>query len=260
MSLPKGRTTATVRLGAPVVAVAVGLRSVWALDTASTLYRLDPRTARVTKRIRTGARAAYNIWIGSNAVWVADDQGASVLRISPATNKVVARIPVGDGPADMAFAGKQAWVMTHRDNGLYRIDTQTNAATRLETVAGGDAAAERIALLGNSLWITGRGVGLLEVDPKTGAVRRSIDIDGTGIDIVAAAGALWIPVRTAAVDSTGFPTMTALRRITTAGEVDTVATASGRVDVHGLAVGHGRDLDRRQHERLPVSDSYVSRT
>src|SRR6478735_75043 len=44
MNVPKGRTTATVRLGARVIAVAVGLRSVWALDTASTLYRIDPRT------------------------------------------------------------------------------------------------------------------------------------------------------------------------------------------------------------------------
>jgi hypothetical protein len=239
MSLGKGRTTATIRLGTPVVAVALGLRSVWALDTASTLYRIDPVKARVTKRIRTGARAAYNIWIGSGAVWVADDQGASVLRISPATNRVVARISVGDGPADMAFSGGQAWVMTHRDNGLYRIDTQTNSATRLATVGGGDAAAERIVLLRNSLWITGRGVGLIEADPDTGAVRRSIDIDGTGIDVVAAAGALWVPVRTLAVDHTGFPTMTALRRITTSGDVTTVATASGRVDVHGLAAATG---------------------
>src|SRR5580765_2062284 len=239
MSLPKGRTTATAQLGASLVAFAVGLRSVWALDSASTLYRLDPGTARVTKRIRTGARAPYNIWIGSNAVWIADDQGASVLRISPATNRVVARIAVGDGPADMAFAGEQAWVMTHRDNGLYRINTQTNTATRLATVAASDAAAERIAVLGNSLWITGRGVGLLEVDPGTGALRRSIDIDGTGIDIVGAAGALWVPVRTAAVDRTGFPTMTAVRRVAVDGSRKTVATARGRVDVHGLAAGRG---------------------
>ena len=239
MSLGKGRTTATIRLGTPVVAVALGLRSVWALDTASTLYRIDPVKARVTKRIRTGARAAYNIWIGSGAVWVADDQGASVLRISPATNKVVARISVGDGPADMAFSGEQAWVMTHRDNGLYRIDTQTNSATRLATVGGGDAAAERIVLLRNSLWITGRGVGLIEAHPNTGAVRRSVDIDGTGIDVVGAAGALWVPVRTLAVDRTGFPTMTALRRVTTSGEVTTVASASGRVDVHGLVAANG---------------------
>jgi hypothetical protein len=239
LSLPAGRTTATVRLEAPVIAVATGLGSTWALDTPSTLYQIDPRTARVTRRIPTGASAAYNIWIGARSVWVADDQGARVLRISPMTGKVVASIPVGDGPADMVFAGKHAWVIDHRDNTLFRIDTGTNAATRIATLGGSNAAAERLALLGGSLWITGRGVSLLAVDPRTGATRRSVDLDGTGIDIVAAAGALWVPVRTLAVDRTGFPTMTALRRVTPAGKVATAAGASGRVDVHGLAAAPG---------------------
>jgi hypothetical protein len=237
MALPSGRRTATVPLDGQVIAVAVGHGSVWALDAGSTLYRLNLRTARVTRRIPLDAAAAYNIWIGGGAVWVADDQGARVLRISPRTNKIVARISVGDGPADMVFVGKQAWVLTHRDNTLYRIDTATNVATRLAIVGGSDAAAERLAIAGGSLWITGRGVPLLEVDPQTGESRRSVDIDGTGIDVVTMADALWVPVRTVAVDRTGFPTMTAVRRVTTAGTVTTVATARGRVDVHGLAVG-----------------------
>ena len=66
-----------------------------------------------------------------------------------------------------------------------------------------------------------------------------MDIRGTGIDVVAAAGALWIPVRTAEVDRTGFPTLAAVRRVTPAGVVTTVATARGRVDAHGLAAGAG---------------------
>lgn len=239
IALPTGKRTAAVRLDAPVIAVAVGLGSVWAVDSASTLYRLERRASRVAKRIPLGAAAAYNVWIGAGAVWVADDQGAAILRISPRTNKVVARIPVGDGPADMVFAGVRAWVLTHRDNTLYRIDARTNTASRVRVVAGADSAAERLALLAGSLWITGRGVSLLEVDPETGATRRSIDIDGTGIDIVAAAGSLWIPVRTDEVDRTGFPTMTAVRRVTTAGAVTTAATARGRVDVHGLAAANG---------------------
>jgi streptogramin lyase len=237
LSLPRGRRTATVSLDGPVIAVATGLGSVWALDSGSTLYRIGSKTARVTKRIQVGAAAAYNIWIGAGSVWVADDQGAAVLRVSP-SGKVV-RIAVGDGPADMVFRGARAWVLTHRDNTLYRIDTRTNTATRLGVVAGADAAAERLALLGDGLWVTGRGVGLLEADPETGAVRRPVDLDGTGIDVVAAAGALWIPVRTAAVDRTGFPTMTAVRRVTADGAVTTVATARGRVDVHGLAAAEG---------------------
>ena len=239
LSLPSGRQTGGVRLDAPVTAVAVGLGSVWALDANSTLYRLDRRTGRVRRRIQLDAIAAYNVWIGGGAVWVADDQGASVLRIAPSTNRVVAHIRVGDGPADMAFAGTQAWVVTHRDNTIFRIDMAKNAATRLTTLGGGDVAVERLVLLGGSLWATGRGAPLLEIDPVTGATSRSVDIGGTGIDVVAAAGALWVPVRTAAVDRTGFPTMTAGRRVTPDGSVTTVAKARGRVDVHGLVAELG---------------------
>jgi streptogramin lyase len=238
LSLPQGRRTASVSLDGQVIAVTTGLGAVWALDSGSTLYRIGSKTTRITKRIQLGAAAAYNVWIGAGSVWVADDQGAAVLRVSPSSSKV-ARIAVGDGPADMVFRGARAWVVTHRDNTLYRIDTRTNSATKIGVVAGGDAAAERLALLGDALWITGRGVGLLEADPETGSVRRPVDLDGTGIDVVASAGALWVPVRTAAVDRTGFPTMTAVRRVTADGAVTTVATALGRVDVHGLAAGLG---------------------
>lgn len=239
LRLPGGRKTATVPVEGEIIAVAIGIGSVWALDTASTLYRLDPANGRIEKRIQLGATAAYNIWLGGGAAWVADDQGAAVLRVSPSSNKVVARIPIGDGPADMVFRGAQAWVITHRDNTVFRIDLASNEATRLGAVAGSDAAAERLALLGDGLWITGRGLSLVEVDPASGATRRRVDIGGTGIDVVSAAGALWVPVRTAAVDRTGFPTMTALRRVTPDGKVKTVATARGRVDVHGLAPGLG---------------------
>jgi DNA-binding beta-propeller fold protein YncE len=238
LRLPGGRKTATVNFGGPVTAVAVGYGSVWALD-GSTLYRLDRGSGRITRRIQLGARAPYNIWLGAGSVWVADDQGAAVVRVSLSTNKVVARIAVGDGPADMAFRGMQGWVVTHRDNTVYSVDTATNRATRLATVGGSDAAAERIALLGDALWITGRGVGLIELDPASGAVRRTVDIDGTGIDVVAAAGALWVAVRSMAVDRSGFPTMTAVRRVAPDGTVKTVATAQGHVDVHGLAAGLG---------------------
>ena len=241
IALARGRATASVRLGSGVTAVAVGFGSVWALGTNATLYRVNPRTARVTKRIQLSASAPHNIWLGGGSVWVADDQAAQVLRISPKSNKTVARIGVGNGPADMVFAGGRAWVMDHRDRTLFRIDLATNRATRLATIGHeDDAAPERFALLAGSLWVTGRGVPLVEVDPDTGATKRSIDIGGTGIDIVAAGGALWVPVRTLAVDRTGFPTMTALRRVTPAGALTTAATATGRVDVHGLAAAGGR--------------------
>jgi len=91
LALAAGRRTATVGLDGEVIAVAAGLGSVWALDGGSTLYRIDPKTSRITRRASLGARAAYNVWIGGGSVWVADDQAAQVLRVAPASGKVLRR-------------------------------------------------------------------------------------------------------------------------------------------------------------------------
>ena len=145
---------------------------------------------------------------------------------------------MGDGPADMAFSGTSAWVIDHRDRSLFRIDLRTNAASRVATIPGD--APERMVPLAGSLWITGRGTDLLRVDPATGAVRATIDIGASGIDVAATPGVLWVPARSAAVDRTGFPTMEALRRVSAStGKVTTVATASGRLDVNGIDARDG---------------------
>ena len=229
-----GKVARAVRLGSPVIAVATGLGSVWALE-GGTLVRIAPGSGRVLKRIELGAGAAYNVWTGAGSVWVVDDSAGLVLRIAPGPGRVTARIQVGDGPADLVFRGPTAWVVNHRDRGLVRLDTRTNRPTRVATLPGD--APERIAYLAGSLWITGRGTDLLKVDPDSGAVGQQVDVGASGIDVVAAGGALWVPSRSAAVDPTGFPTMEALRRVTPDGAVTTVARARGRLDVHGLVSG-----------------------
>jgi hypothetical protein len=235
-----GKTTKTVRLGGPVIAIRSGFASVWALDSSATLYRLNPRTAKVVKRIPLPARAPYNIWMGGGSVWVADDRGASVLRISRGTNKVVARIVAGDGPASMAFHGASAWVVNHRDTTVYRIDLAKNKSTLLARLGGaGDRAPERMVWLRDSLWITGRGTDLLEVSPADGSIRRTIEIGASGIDLVANGSDLWVPTRSAEVDPTGFPTMDALKRVSPSRDtVTTVAKPTSRLDVHGLAAAN----------------------
>jgi streptogramin lyase len=219
-----------VQLSGAAIAVAAGYGSVWALDAGSTLYRISGKTVR---RSAVGAAAPYNIWIGGGSVWVADDQGAAVIRIAPGTGKVVARVSVGDGPADMVFSDAAAWVIDHRDRTLFRIDLATNAPTKLATIPGD--APERMERAAGSLWLTGRGTDLIRVSPDTGAVQQTIEIGAGGIDVVALGDGLWVPVRSAAVDATGFPTMEALRRVSAStGAVTTIAAAKGRVDVHGL--------------------------
>jgi YVTN family beta-propeller protein len=200
--------------------------------------RIDPGTNRVSARIEVGTAAPYNVWAGAGSVWVAGDQSAEVVRIDPATNAVAAHIAVGDGPADMVFRGDEAWVIDHRDLGLFRIDTRTNAATLLGRIPGG--APERMVLAAGRLWITGRGTDLLEVDPDSGAVLRTVEIGAGGIDVVAAGDTLWVPSRNDDVDVRGFPTMDALRRVDARTGVVTQSIAAARpLDVHGLAADAG---------------------
>ncbi len=229
-----GRTAYLRLAGSSLIAVATGLGSVWALDGSSgTLHRIDPGTNRVTARIPLGAGAAYNVWIGAGAVWVVDDSSGQVLRVDPTRNAVAARIPVGDGAADLVFEGTTAWVVNHRDLGLVRIDTRTNEARRVVTLPA--EAPERMVLVGGRLWITGRGTDLLEVDPATGSVLRTVDVGASGIDVVARGDTIWVPSRSAETDPRGFPTMEALRRVDArSGTVSASLPSSGPLDVHGL--------------------------
>jgi streptogramin lyase len=236
-----GKTTKSLRLRGQVIAVATGLGSVWALDSGGTLYRIDPKRTKVGKRISLGVAAAYNIWIGGGSVWVAADQGASVVRVSPESNRVVARVEAGDGPASMAFDGSTAWVVNHRDTTIDSIDLATNESSLFTTLGGVDERApERMTFSHGSLWVTGRGTDLLRVDPATGAIQQSIEIGASGIDLVAAGDDLWVPTRSAEVDQRGFPTMDALKRVSmTTGAVTTVSRPTSRLDVNGLVADAG---------------------
>ena len=230
-----GKTLKSVNLRDLMIAVAAGYRSIWALGSSGTLYRLSS-SGKVVKQIPLNVAAAYNIWIGGGSVWVADDQGAKVVRVSPKTNRVVARVVVGNGPADMAFAGTTAWVVNHRDLVLTRVDLRTNRSAPLATLGTeGQAAPERMVWAAGKLWITGRGVDLLKVNPADGKVETTIEIGASGIDVAVDGDTLVVPTRSAATDARGFPTMNAVQRVSiSTGAVTTLAKPIGRVDVHGL--------------------------
>ena len=91
-----GKTLKSVNLGDLTIAVATGYRSIWALGSSGTLYRLSASRASSSSR-SANVSAAYNIWIGGGSVWVADDQGAKVVRVKPKTNRVVAQVPRATG-------------------------------------------------------------------------------------------------------------------------------------------------------------------
>ena len=142
--LPSGTPTGDgLYTGAMVVADG----SLWIAATfRDQVWRIDPSTGRIVRRIATGRYPAY-LAAGGGSVWVAQDEAGSVARIDPGTNAVVATIPVGrqgatgaDQPLAVSWdaAGKRVLVTlpsTHRVAAI-------NAATqRVHTLSVAPAAA-----------------------------------------------------------------------------------------------------------------------
>jgi YVTN family beta-propeller protein len=115
--------------------VAVGRHTVWIADLRRTLWRLDPRTARVVARVRLPI-APRRVAVGEGAVWVTGAIENVVLRIDPRDNRVVARIPVGRGSSGVAADAGSVWVANEVDGTVSRIDPRTNRVVETIPVGG----------------------------------------------------------------------------------------------------------------------------
>jgi streptogramin lyase len=240
IDLATGRVLPMIDVAEPVWAITAGEGSVWAIALrGSAVLRIDPGTNRVSATIPLSGVVPY-AWAGGGALWAADDEGRALIRIDPATNAQVARLAVGNGPAGFAFDGSFAWVLNHRENTLDRIDPMTNGVTRMGTLPGGEqVAAERIAVFGADLWITGRGLDLLRVSRANGSVLGQTEIGTGGIDVVTDGTNLWAVPYEAAADQRGEPIPDAILRVDGTGAVASRITPTRQFHANGVAAADG---------------------
>ena len=242
VSLSTGRVTARIAVPAPVWTITAGEGAVWAAALGgSVVYRISPGRNSLSAQIVLGTTIPY-LWAGGGAVWVADDPGHALLRVNPATNRIDRGIPVGDGPAGFVFDGTYVWILNHRENTLDRIDPTANTAVRMSVGLGpaDNSAAERIAVFGGSLWVTGRGLDLLRVSPANGAVLNTTEIGPAGVDVRSDGANLWVVSYEAAAEPRGDPVAGAVLRIGADGSVIGSLTPTRRLFANGVAAESGR--------------------
>jgi DNA-binding beta-propeller fold protein YncE len=187
------RTVATIPApgtGGQPSGIATGAGAVWATSPGRHpgVYRIDPRTNRVTSFIRLpptpiGITVAHGrVWVG-----VAKEGPGIVLRIDPRTNRVSGPpIRVGAGPGEIVSGAGTLWVTN--SSGLpnvpnvSRIDPATGAVANVRggpwggTDRLGNAKVSRIDAAGaGSLWTTNGNV-VQRVDPATGHVTAAIPV------------------------------------------------------------------------------------
>jgi DNA-binding beta-propeller fold protein YncE len=167
---------------------AVSGGAVWVVvkqaDDHGLLVWFDERTGKELGRqtIRPGPDG---IAPGEGAVWIrSNGLNPAILRIDPATGKVVATIPVGG--ADAIAAGEGAlWVADATDNAVLKIDPATNSSAGLITEGLDLPTAIGVDL--GSVWVINRtSCTVARIDPGTNRVVSSVNPNVVQMGTVAA--------------------------------------------------------------------------
>jgi serine/threonine protein kinase, bacterial len=125
---PKART---VNLPSDPYDVAVGEGAVWILANASgarkggQLIAVDPASAQI-RATRPTASTLVGLTSGHGAVWVLEESGAVLRRVSPNALNTVAEIPVGTGSSAIVADAAAVWVANGDAGRLLRIDPGSN--------------------------------------------------------------------------------------------------------------------------------------
>ena len=189
------------------------------------LKRLDPETGEEAAAVELDDFFANTMEVafGAGSVWVssadhhpgpvdqAGSPGDAVLRVDPATNRVVDRIPVAY-PSSVAFGHGSAWATSDARGTLSRIDPETGeVATEIEVGRGAvDVAADERR--GGAVWVAGLFLPedyeewpppersedrkLTRIDPGTNRVVAEVPIgagspDGGAYSVAVGEGAVW---------------------------------------------------------------------
>jgi DNA-binding beta-propeller fold protein YncE len=137
------------------------------------LVRLDTATNARSTILIDGV--ATGVTVGGDAVWVTTvlPEPASIFRIDPATNRVVARVETGhpvSGP--LAYADSGLWV-ANNDGSLTRIDSRTNKVVGNFEIGSPEWPAMLPA--GKDLWLSVPLDNILaRFDPATGAIASTV--------------------------------------------------------------------------------------
>jgi sugar lactone lactonase YvrE len=233
--------TGAVRARIPargVVALAAVNESVWgAYREAGTVYEIDPKTDQVASTVELLRDTPY-IWSQAGSVWVGIP-GNVVGRFDPGDDELAETIDIGDGVSDMVMTSDGLLAICHRDSTLWRVDPDSGQSTLLGEVPGD--TPERLALAGKTLWTAGRGVDLMQLDPKSGKATRKIEV-GTGtIDVAATDAGVWVAVALPEADRQGLRQLERLVRVDpTTGKIEDSVVPTGQVFVTGLATEGSR--------------------
>jgi DNA-binding beta-propeller fold protein YncE len=139
----------TIKVGIEPNGLAAIGSSLWVTDhTAGTLIRVDPRTNRVTGRVKLPGAD----WVtpAAGSLWVSEETNV-VARVDSRTLKVLARVPVKHNPLGSAVVHGQLWVPCIDSNAVVVVDPVHAKVVRSFAAGPGPIV---VLPVGAHVWIT----------------------------------------------------------------------------------------------------------
>jgi DNA-binding SARP family transcriptional activator/DNA-binding beta-propeller fold protein YncE len=162
------------------------------------------RDGKLVGDVPIGGRP-ISIAIGEGAVWVANADDGTLLRIDPDTYGVVETIGLGADVNSVAVGFGSVWVAGGNSETVFRIDPRENAVE--ETIHLGRADPLRpdpvffVAAGRNAVWVT-QGGNVLRIDPRTNVRTKTIMLPRAAsslrpvpVDLGAGDGNVWVPTQ-----------------------------------------------------------------
>ena len=155
--------------------------------TQGELERIDPAQNRVVNRWKldkaTGAVGAFG------SVWATGSDG--VIRVDPASHKLLARIAIQGGAGWTAASADAVWVTTA--TGIARIDPTANAVVKTIPLAGAPAVGDPDVIDGQ-VWVPQiRKNSIAVIDPSSNTVARTIKAGVGPFVVTTIRGEAWVP-------------------------------------------------------------------
>lgn len=188
VSVATGKRIKAIQVGITPYDTTFAYGSAWTTAYAlGELERIDPARNKVVNRWKlsqaTGAVGAFG------SVWAAGNEG--VIRVDPASHKLLATIPIQGGASWTAASADAVWVTT--PTGIARIDPQRNAVSTTVTLAGAPYLGDPDVVDGR-VWVPQiRKNSIAIVDPSSNTVVHTVK-SGVGPFVVTAIrGEAWVP-------------------------------------------------------------------
>jgi DNA-binding SARP family transcriptional activator len=180
----------TIGIGAPASSLAISRDAVWVGNgSAGTVSRIDPGANAVVATIDLRGpdalvpNAVQSIAAGSGGLWVAVGS-RTVVKIEPASNRIVARVAVGAPPQAIAVGEGAVWVSTGAER-LVRIEPDSNTVTARASIHYPVAVAAGLG----GVWVNAGSISWF--DPQSVSLVTTIAAGDYPIAVTTGLGSVW---------------------------------------------------------------------